>query len=359
MRGVTDAEATALLRDLISTPSVSGDEAAAVAVLVDRMRTMGYRVRIDGAGNAVGELGSAAPDAREVMLLGHIDTVGGWIDIREEGGELWGRGSVDAKGPLCAFVCGAAGAAIPAGVRVIVIGAVGEETPTSPGACFVRDTMREPSCVLIGEPSGWERFTIGYKGRLLLEAEFTQACGHSAGPMGGVAERACAWWDAVRAWAERVSGDHEGPFERVQATIQSVRTDSDGLADRATMLVGFRLPVWMSAEDAERKAQGLSTDVTTLRAFGHTPAHREERSCEPARALAGAIADEGGRARPVVKTGTADMNTLAVKWRCPIVAYGPGDSGLDHTPEERVSIDEYLRSVRVVRGAVESLCERG
>jgi LysW-gamma-L-lysine carboxypeptidase len=355
MRGVSDAEATALLRDLVSTPSVSGEEAAAVALLVERMREMGYRSRIDGAGNAVGELGSESPDAREVMLLGHIDTVSGWIDIREDSGELWGRGSVDAKGPLCAFVCGAAGAVIPDGVRVIVIGAVGEETPTSPGACFVRDTMREPSCVLIGEPSGWERFTIGYKGRLLIEAEFTQACGHSAGPEGGVAERACAWWDAVRAWAEHLSGGREGPFERVQATIQSVRTESDGLTDRATMLVGFRLPPWLSPDDAERKAHGLSTDVTALRAFGHTPAHREARSCEPALALAGAIAGEGGRARPVVKTGTADMNTLAAKWRCPIVAYGPGESALDHTPEERLSIDEYLRAVRVVRGAVESL----
>ncbi len=355
MRRVSDIEAVSLLRDLVATPSVSGDEAAAIGLLVERMRSMGFRARVDAAGNAVGEMGSDAPDAREVMLLGHIDTVSGWIEVREEAGELWGRGSVDAKGPLCAFVCGVAQAAIPDDVRVIVVGAVGEETASSPGACFVRDTMREPSCVIIGEPSGWDRFTIGYKGRLLVEAEFAQPCGHSAGPEEGVAERACAWWDAVRAWAERMSGEREGPFERVQATIQSVRTESDGLIDRALMLVGFRLPMWLSAEDAERKARGLSTEVTTLRAFGHTPAHREDRSCEPALALAGAIADEGARARPVVKTGTADMNTLAVRWGCPIVAYGPGDSAMDHTPDERLPIDDYLRAVRVVRGAVESL----
>lgn len=355
MRGVSDAEALGLLRDLVSTRSVSGDERAAVELLVGRMRAMGYRARVDDAGNAVGELGSDAPDARVVLLLGHIDTVGGWIEVREENGELWGRGSVDAKGPLCAFVCGAARAAIPEGVRVVVVGAVGEESHDSPGACFVRETMREPSCVLIGEPSGWERFTIGYKGRLLVEASFAQACGHSAGPHGGVAERAFAWWGAVRAWAEGVSEGKDGPFERVQATIQSVRTESDGLEDRATMLVGFRLPPWLGAEEAERGVRALSNDPGALRAFGHTPAHREARSGEPALALSAAIADEGGRARPVVKTGTADMNTLAVRWRCPIVAYGPGDSALDHTPEERVSIEEYLRSVRVVRRAVEAL----
>jgi LysW-gamma-L-lysine carboxypeptidase len=38
------------------------------------------------------------------------------------------------------------------------------------------------------------------------------------------------------------------------------------------------------------------------------------------------------------------------------VAYGAGDSSLDHTPEERVSIEEFVRSTRVVRGAVEALC---
>lgn len=353
---MSDADAFALLRDVVGTRSVSGEERAAVELVVHRMREFGFRAHIDGAGNAVGELGSDDPGAHEVMLLGHIDTVHGWIGVREEAGELWGRGSVDAKGPLCAFVVGAANATIPEGTRAVVIGAVGEETPTSPGACFVRDTRREPSCVLIGEPSGWDRFTIGYKGRLLVEAEFLQACGHSAGPHGGVAERAFAWWSEVGAWAERESGEREGPFERVQATIQSVRTESDGLQDRAIVLVGLRLPTWMSADDAERSVRGLPCDPASLRAYGHTPAHREERSCEPALALSAAIANEGGRARPVVKTGTSDMNTLALRWSCPIVAYGAGDSSLDHTPEERVSIEEFLRSTRVVRGAIESMC---
>lgn len=360
MRGVSDERDVALLRDLVSTPSVSGEERRAVNLLVERMREFGYRAHIDGAGNAVGELGSDAPDAHEVMLLGHIDTVAGWIDVREERGELWGRGSVDAKGPLCAFVCGAARADIAEHARVVVIGAVGEETPTSPGACFVRETRREPAFVLIGEPSGWDRFTIGYKGRLLVEASFEQPCGHSAGPHGGVAERAFAWWSAVRDRVERESADREGPFERAQATIQAVRTESDGLVDRATMLVGFRLPTWMRAEDAERMVRGVEAgSPTSLGAFGHTPAHRVERSCEPAVALSAAIADEGGRARPVVKTGTSDMNTLAARWSCPTVAYGPGDSALDHTPRERLSIEEYLRSVRVVRGAVEALTRAG
>ena len=52
------------------------------------------------------------------------------------------------------------------------------------------------------------------------------------------------------------------------------------------------------------------------------------------------------------------MNVVGPVWQCPIVAYGPGDSSLDHTPNENVTIEEWQRGVdvlvavlhRVVRG---------
>jgi LysW-gamma-L-lysine carboxypeptidase len=42
------------------------------------------------------------------------------------------------------------------------------------------------------------------------------------------------------------------------------------------------------------------------------------------------------------------MNVVGPLWRCPIVAYGPGDSALDHTPDEHVSLDEYWRAISVM-----------
>jgi LysW-gamma-L-lysine carboxypeptidase len=49
------------------------------------------------------------------------------------------------------------------------------------------------------------------------------------------------------------------------------------------------------------------------------------------------------------------MNVVAPAWGCPIIAYGPGDSSLDHTPHEHVSVAEYLRSIRVLRTALERI----
>ncbi|MEO7134772.1 MAG: acetyl-lysine deacetylase, partial [Vicinamibacterales bacterium] len=50
----------------------------------------------------------------------------------------------------------------------------------------------------------------------------------------------------------------------------------------------------------------------------------------------------------VLKTGTSDMNVVGPVWQCPIVAYGPGDSSLDHTPNEHLSLNEYWSAVQVI-----------
>jgi LysW-gamma-L-lysine carboxypeptidase len=73
------------------------------------------------------------------------------------------------------------------------------------------------------------------------------------------------------------------------------------------------------------------------------------------RALRGAIRAEGGQPAFVHKTGTSDMNIVGRVWNCPMVAYGPGDSALDHTPDEHIDLNEYLRAVRVLTRALERL----
>ena len=84
-----------LLRELVSIASPSTQEQAASAYLVDAMRARGYdEAFVDTAGNAVGIWGRGE---REIVLLGHIDTVPGHIPVRQEGDLLYGRGSVDAK----------------------------------------------------------------------------------------------------------------------------------------------------------------------------------------------------------------------------------------------------------------------
>ena len=110
---------------LVEHYSPSGSERVAVEWLIERMRALGFaQVFVDGAGNALGKMGEGP---RQVILLGHIDTVPGEIPLRVEAGTLYGRGCVDAKGALACFVDAVAEVGAVEGWQFVVIGAVEEE----------------------------------------------------------------------------------------------------------------------------------------------------------------------------------------------------------------------------------------
>ncbi len=46
------------------------------------------------------------------------------------------------------------------------------------------------------------------------------------------------------------------------------------------------------------------------------------------------------------------MNIVGPAWGCPIVAYGPGDSSLDHTPQEHIELAEFRRAIDVLARAL-------
>jgi LysW-gamma-L-lysine carboxypeptidase len=49
------------------------------------------------------------------------------------------------------------------------------------------------------------------------------------------------------------------------------------------------------------------------------------------------------------------MNVVAPVWKCPILAYGPGDSALDHTPQEHLPLEDYRRAQDVIADVLRNL----
>jgi LysW-gamma-L-lysine carboxypeptidase len=348
-------EDLALLRGLVEIPSVSRREGEAVEWLVAQMGARGFKASVDDAGNAVGEIGDGPA---HVVLLGHIDTVPGEIPVRVEGDELVGRGAVDAKGPLAAFV--AAASDVVPGVRVTVVGAVEEESPTSAGARH-RATLPPPAWCVVGEPSGWDAVTVAYKGRLTLRIALTREARHGASPGATLSEEALALWERLRDEA-RSSSASARSFEKLDCRLEGMSGgESDGLVERAELRVGYRVPPGADPSALERAASALARDgevrvsVTTQ---GREDPVRTPRTSELARAFARAIAATGGQTTFKEKSGTSDMNILYPAWRCPMVAYGPGDSRYDHTPIERLSISEYARSIAVLKGVLSRASDR-
>ncbi|MEJ2748552.1 MAG: M20/M25/M40 family metallo-hydrolase, partial [Anaerolineae bacterium] len=100
---------------------------------------------------------------------------------------------------------------------------------------------------------------------------------------------------------------------------------------------------------AKEQANGAA-----LHSYGTESAFQSDRQNGLARSFAAAIRQTGTRPRFKHKTGTSDMNVVGPVWQCPIVAYGPGDSQLDHTPQEHVVIDEYLQAIAILQTVLES-----
>ncbi|TVQ61809.1 MAG: [LysW]-lysine hydrolase [Phycisphaerales bacterium] len=342
-----------VLYELVATPSVSGSERAAAEVFVRHAARLGMRAEVDEAGNALAHRGPVDAETH-VVLLGHIDTVPGEIAVRIEDDVLHGRGSVDAKGPLAAMLLAGARAELPCGVRVTVAGAVGEETAGSPGARHLAKLYRPAACI-IGEPSGWDGVTLGYKGRLLVTASATRQSTHSAGPEPTACDDMHAWWSAVRAHAEMFNKGRDRVFDQLQASIRQTISEADGLRQHAKMHVGFRLPRELTPVELMQAVRSLTPEHVTLDFSGEETAFATNRNDAVARALSSAIRAHNGRPRPKLKTGTSDMNVVAPHWRCPIAAYGPGDSALDHTPHERLDLDEFARATRVLECTISQL----
>lgn len=349
-------EAESLLEGLVGIESPSGRESEASRFLVDWMARRGFDAEVDAVGNAVGVRGAGS---REILLLGHIDTFQGVIPVKREGDLLFGRGTVDAKGPLATFAAAAARVEPLGDWRVTVIGAVEEEAASSRGARHILATRRAPEYCIIGEPSHWDRITLGYKGRLVFRATIRAPLGHSAGNMHLPPEVGVELWNAVTAFcaARDEARGAERPFDRLLPALQEINSVDEGTHGVVTLTVGFRLAPddhpgelqkKLEALLAERLAQDDGADLQ-LSFAGAEAAHKASKSTPVVRAFLASIREANGTPRFVVKTGTSDMNVVAPGWpSTPFVAYGPGDSNLDHTPDEHIDLAEYDRAIDVL-----------
>jgi LysW-gamma-L-lysine carboxypeptidase len=344
----------AFLEELIAIPSLSGEEDLLAEHLTARMARMGFRVRRDEVGNVIGDLGDPKAE-RKIVLLGHMDTVPGNLLVRRRNGFLYGRGAVDAKGPLAAFVLAAVRAVHQLrDTHVFVIGAV-EEEARSRGAHHVARTMAPPHAVIIGEPSGWQGITLGYKGTLCVDYRLTRAAGHGAGNRSTPAEEAVAFWNALVRFTAARNGERRPPrFDTLDATLESIRTGGDGLDDWVEMRIGLRLPVGIDVAALEQAMREWRHRAELSFPYSEQP-FRANKNTPVVRALLRAIRSVDGRPRFKLKTGTSDMNVVGPAWGCPIAAYGPGDASLDHTPGERIDVAEFRRGVEVLVHALREL----
>lgn len=183
-------------RRTIRTRSYSDEEGDVARMLVEQMKALDFdEAYIDPAGNAVGRVGSGA---KVIHFDSHMDNVR--VNDPEDwtadpfgaeivDGMVYGRGSVDMKGGLCASLYAAALAkkmGLLEGKTVYVTGSVCEEY--CDGVClehFYRDSGVRPEVCVICEPSD-NRIVLGHTGKVQARIKTHGVSAHGSAPEKGI-----------------------------------------------------------------------------------------------------------------------------------------------------------------------------
>ena len=343
------------------TPSLR--EKSMADFLADKCDDLGFHdIHTDDVGNLIATKGSGSP---KILLCGHMDTVPGRVRVRKEGDSLFGRGSSDAKGPLIAMLFAAASVKEESGT-VIFVGAVDEEGNATGIKNLVKNRP-DVDYAIFGEPSGTKQITIAYKGRIAINLKINvQDSAHASAP-----------WLAKNAIEE--TGIFVNEIKRILESGQENKKKGMLLTATLTEIKGgashnitpkecdstldIRIPVDMNCNMVEEKISTAVNEIAGrqgVEAFysiiDETEPFEAPHNSPLVRALTlGVIDIEKSRPMLIRKTGTGDMNVIGSQLKIPVVTFGPGDPHAAHTIDEKISIDEFLRGIEVLKRTISHL----
>ena len=364
-----------LARRLIACPSLTPARGEVFNVLEAALRPLGFEVHRFVAGeapdgpveNLFATRGAGAP---HFAFAGHLDVVPpgeGWTGAPFEpelrGGLLYGRGAVDMKGGIAAFVAACAETAGPPGTLSLIITG-DEEGPATFGTPALMAWMEarrlRPDMILIGEPTSESRLgdvvKIGRRGSVNMWITVPGVQGHVAyphradNPVPKLA-RAIAALDALRL------DDGSEAFQPSNLEVTAVETASRAtnvIPGSATIQLNIRFNnlhrgsdlVELVRRTAEQAAPGATVEAKISGEAFLTPpgpiyeivraAIREETGVEPQLSTHG---------------GTSDGRFLA-RW-CPVVDFGLPNATM-HKVDEAASADDIRALARIYARVIRS-----
>ena len=243
---------------------------------------------------------------------------------------------------------------------IIFVGAVDEEGNATGIKNLVKNNM-DIDYAVFGEPSSIKQVTIAYKGRLAINLKVSvEDSAHASAP-----------WLSKNAIEETMifskelkEGLESGQEEKTKGMLLTATLTeiNGGISHNVTpkeceSIFDIRIPVDMNCKTIEQKISTLVRDIAQRRGveafysiLDETEPFEAPHNSPLVRAFTLGIMDvEHTRPTLIRKTGTGDMNVIGNQWKIPVVTYGPGDPHQAHTIDEKVSIDEYLRGIEILK----------
>jgi succinyl-diaminopimelate desuccinylase len=364
-----------LARDLIRRPSVTPADAGAMDTLQRALEALGFacrRMRFGQIENLYARRGTAGPN---LCFAGHTDVVpagdeaawrSGPFEAAVEGGLLIGRGAVDMKGAIAAFV--AAVAALDPAVQkgslsLLITGdeeGVAHDGTGKVVAALIAEGEPVDHCIL-GEPTSAARFgdqiKVGRRGSLNARITVEGKQGHVAYPD----QAANPIPVLVRLLARLQDRVLDEGFPRFPASNLEITTIDVGnpvhnlIPARATATLNIRfnphhdinsLTAWLAGEceavvlDGGFSGQVSLDPIPTGNAFFTEPGAFVD-------VVSGAVADVTGQA-PELSTTGGISDARFIRSLCPVIEFGLVGATM-HAVDEQVPVEE-LRALQAVYG---------
>ena len=333
--------------------------------------------------------------SHNLLFCGHLDVVPaldtGWsrdpFSGAVEGDSVWGRGTTDMKGG-CAALLDSCHEIIGSGLDLPVQLAFvcDEETGGNSGIQYlIAKHMISPGDCLIAEPTPARHPSIGQKGLVRLELQFSGTPAHgSLYPAVGVSAimEACALLEYIKT----LNGQHYPVSEDVKEIISgssrvlSEEFKLDHATDVLTRLM-FNPGVIKGGEKSNIVAQRCDLDMEIRVPWGctitdllddirHHAPHGEIISqtthepsitspgCRIARVTCDAVKDVyGGDVFPIIQWAASDARHLRAAG-FNVIEYGPGEMQYLHAVDEHVTIESLEKASMVYQYVMENHSKR-
>lgn len=334
------ADAIALLKTMISIPSISREEQQ-VADLIQRTMES-YELTTHRLGN---NLWTISPDFDEskptVLLNSHMDTVkpaSGWnkqpFTAQVQDGRIYGLGSNDAGASLVSLLATFLYLTRkPQAYNLIFLASCEEEVSGREGIESVLPKLPAISFALVGEPTQMHP-AIAEKGLMVIDAQATGVSGHAARNEG-----VNAIYKAMEdiAWIQNHTLDKQsdmmGPVKMSVTQIEA-GTQHNVVPDACKYVIDVRSnEFYTNQEIFDILKEQLHSDIEArsfrLNSSRMAPEHPFVKKCLAV-----------GR----VPFGSPTLSDQALI-QCPSLKMGPGDSARSHTADEYICIQEIEEAI--------------
>jgi len=383
LKSLKPRRAVELTKSLVRAQSINppGYEKVAAEVVSGFLDEIGIKYveeSVSGDRNNVIATLKGRTGSRSLLLTGHLDVVppgdeGLWVRDpfcgEEVDGQIYGRGSTDAKGCLGAMLCSIE-AIVESGIELsgdlIFAAVVGEETDGIGIKHLVRGSGLRPDMALVGEPTQL-RVGNAHKGIMRFRIDVSGKATHASLPDNGL--------NAISGMAKVILGldDLATRLRRKgEASPPSlvVSTITGGIKDNVvppncTITVDRRLIVGEHPKGAEDEIIGI-----VMSALGDTPMRANVEpylSAPPAetssdefivRSARTAVREVLGKDMGLYSfEAYCDMGPLVDLAGTKAIILGPGSLVGSHVPDEVVSISEVEDAAKIYSlVAIHALC---